>query len=1069
MKLRNRIILPENLSYAWRKVWQLSQMNDGYTDFFDLAEFELNLASNLEKIRTSFEKASYKPRKVRPLPRPKKFSNSVPISREYFQVSVEDQVAWIALVNAIGPHVDKIMPPWSYGNRLYRPAWYEELEGKKSDLEEGPYRHASGHLYRKFKHSWPMFRRHIHLAAQYMATGSEPALVDEPDNLALATGIKSGLVYLNTAFWNQKADHDQLFFAGIDLSQFYPSIEHESVMRSLATHVPGLEDDAELLSMIRGMLKFRVDSSELPPTICQNVEPTIPMRTTRGIPTGLFVGGFLANVAMLPLDLKVDSRVKTHRNVAHFRFVDDHCILAYSLESLCDWVDWYQSELMNAGIGPKVNADKFDPPILGKYLSARKRPRGTPGALKKLASLKVETTADCSISGSKPTKLLTKTLALVSDIGATNFDTLDDVDIGNLLANLEWLLLADLPEREIRADTRASFAAGQIARLSTILVEETDGLVAASRRISSLKAVKIDQNDQEALARQRKEIASAEAYLRRRTVLHDADQHRNLKHRFELLLGALKDHPGKARLFIRVVDFCRTTGFQGILSILGWIKDLRRLGNEAWANYYAGLLIQLLALNALRCCATASQHSSLRSDLEASLNHLDDMAHAKFSKLFDDSPDLAWFHSQAVSFFHETFEVCAIQMSHISDLKPYADRMQRLQSENSAWLEQVSESPLTLTRARPKSIPMHFAEAILQRTNEPSFAWREQSLKFDFRDKSDLTALRRYPKSLSSAQWNELISFFEFKEADSGWIREAIGNDEDRKQQISDRTGRAFQRASANFDAQVSGYIDIAQWSTFLKENCDAFDPRAGEWTALEIVAGILEPTSDLEGSYDLQSRIHPNNVFVPVVWTKTAPPHSIMSWDEWRERMQQGKPKVLSGNPAILDYRYLPNDNIWNAGANWDGRLQAIGRLLLELLCHGFSAPPLWNIKGNEYAVPLPVSSVVERIGISSKTQDILDAALGRRARETRTISREPLIFGWEQGRPPNDTKSDPDALRTPPELLSAVREAQALLRENQISVSRNQPRQLIPVSLNSMRHADVFEAPDEHGGVDG
>jgi len=30
---------------------------------------------------------------------------------------------------------------------------------------------------------------------------------------------------------------------------------------------------------------------------------------------------------------------------------------------------------------------------------------------------------------------------------------------------------------------------------------------------------------------------------------------------------------------------------------------------------------------------------------------------------------------------------------------------------------------------------------------------------------------------------------------------------------------------------------------------------------------------------------------------------------------------------------------------------LHAIGRLLLELLHHGFAAPSIWNIKGNEFA----------------------------------------------------------------------------------------------------------------------
>lgn len=168
MNAYERLLLPENLNYAWLKAKRLYQSADGYIDAGELAAFEIDLERKLFDIRRQFERGSYRLKKLRPLPRPKKISDNNPVDRQYYHVSVEDQVAWIAVINALGPELDKKMPPWSYGNRLYRPAWYERDDESVSTLEIGPYRHASGHLYRKFQHSWPLFRRHVTLTSRMM-------------------------------------------------------------------------------------------------------------------------------------------------------------------------------------------------------------------------------------------------------------------------------------------------------------------------------------------------------------------------------------------------------------------------------------------------------------------------------------------------------------------------------------------------------------------------------------------------------------------------------------------------------------------------------------------------------------------------------------------------------------------------------------------------------------------------------------------------------------------------------------------------------------------------------------
>lgn len=197
MKLLDRLLLPENLYFAWMKAKRFFFTPDGYIDRGEIAEFELNLEANLNAIRKNFIKGRYRTEGLRPLPRPKKAIGAKFVDRQYFHVSVRDQVAWIAVVNAIGPELDKEMASWSYGNRLYRPAWYEDEESQ-SKLEIGPYRHASGHTYRKFQHSWPLFRRQISLTARAMVSGRKPKSeeLDEAESRALSAAETEKLRYL---------------------------------------------------------------------------------------------------------------------------------------------------------------------------------------------------------------------------------------------------------------------------------------------------------------------------------------------------------------------------------------------------------------------------------------------------------------------------------------------------------------------------------------------------------------------------------------------------------------------------------------------------------------------------------------------------------------------------------------------------------------------------------------------------------------------------------------------------------------------------------------------------------
>ena len=390
MSLLDDLSTLENLNYAWRKAKNFFHSADGYIDNAEITAFELNLEKELASIQEDFRQGSYTLRPLRPLPRPKKLEKGKAVDRQYFHISVRDQVAWIALTNILGPRLDPLMPAWSYNYRIYRTAWYDEDEVRESQkLEIGPYRHASGQLYRKFQQSWPLFRRHVARTARLMSgadhSATHTAEEDEAEQRAFLAGQADGLAYFSSGFWRRPANAKgpYIFHAALDLERFFPSISRRAVLAALVQYlVP--EDRSSLESLLKRMLAFQVDVSDVPPQFMRDVEPPFDeFNGDNGIPTGLFAAGFLSNVVLLPVDQKVEVLLKDSRKIAHFRYVDDHTFLAYDFDDLCRWINQYCELLAEAKIGAKINSRKFDPKSLGEYLQLQSQnPDGLPEGYK---------------------------------------------------------------------------------------------------------------------------------------------------------------------------------------------------------------------------------------------------------------------------------------------------------------------------------------------------------------------------------------------------------------------------------------------------------------------------------------------------------------------------------------------------------------------------------------------------------------------------------------------------------------------------------------------------------------
>lgn len=1082
MSVYERLLQPENLNYAWIKAKNLYRTADSFIDAGEIAAFEVDLERRLLDIRRQFERGIYRLKKLRPLPRPKKISKEQPVNRQYYHVAIEDQVAWIALVNALGPELDLMMEPWSYGNRLYRAAWYEKDEVSGSTLEIGPYRHASGHLYRKFQHSWPLFRRHITLTARIMVLrrALKPEEMDEPDQLATVTAERAKLAYFLPGFWRQKSassSKSDLYHASIDLKQFYPKINIEAVVKGLAA--AGAMADQRIASLVKSMLNFQIDMTGMPETALENVEPPFLKGSVKGIPTGLFVAGFLANAAMLPVDRIVAREIDKRRDIAHFRFVDDHTLLAYDFDALCDWIIWYERLLEAQGIGPEANSDKSDPPSLGEWIKHLKSSAPPTELRTKKSGAYNLTMREARLDGKNPTKLMTKTLAQVSAIAAADIHILDDEDLGERLKLLEWLLLADIPEREIRPDTRAAFAAGQIASLVPVMIQEADGLVEAAREVATHEGRRPDSKratDEDVRHYEEKHTELKEK-LRKCMEQHTKAELSFLKRCFELLLQSLRENPGKARLFYRIHQYCQVTGHQGLKSIADWLKETRAGGQGAWADYYIALSLQIMAHGILTAVRRLAAPGAMQSDIKAAASHLEDIARLEAAVFHVPAERETWYHAAG----RRELGVALIQAAEVLMLRPgYEGLARRLETLSQKYVSVRLGAPADIWLSETgwtSGVWAHLAENSLGSEIEPSAAWSALASHFAFDQRLDLQAARRYPECFPDAGWKHLLAMTDpLPENDSAWLREVIGNDESRRAAAQATGRKTFTRAARSLEVAPEHWMTIGEWTESV-HSCNPFDPRRGEWTALEIVAQLLEEATSIGGDDTILDRLHPNNVLLPRKWISASPCHrnwTELSWEDWRhlihDRHNRVRARLRDARSSLADYRYSIESKAGVPIPIEERRLVSVGRLLLGLLRNDHAAPRMWNLRGNEMVFRLPRARWFEMLAISSPTTLILESCLGARPAETRAITREPGLFGWHDGEHPNDSTFDPPTFYSSTDLLEGIRSAQRILEDNQLAVARNQPRQLIPFRLvDFAAGTEGADAISSDGGRDG
>lgn len=884
----------------------------------------------------------------------------------------------------------------------------------------------------------------------------DPAELDHGEYRALLQA--DGLAYLDPQHWVHPAPPgDRLYAASLDLMKFYPSVRTPAILGGFAAHVDGYAAEPVLAWLLEQMLRFEVDDTGLHPEMRATVEPPVEAGPFHGIPTGLFVGGFLANVAMLSLDLKVDELLRERRDIAHFRFVDDHEILAYDFAALCDWIAEYARLLTQFDIGARIEPDKYVPPEL-KYIldpEALEDDSDTDRPLEREEALVKRAATAAEINGRKPTELMTRTLAQVSMLAATDFDLLTDAGRSQRLEQLEWLLLANIPEQEIRGDTRMAFAASRIALLTPALFRPNDALLEAHRRLQLHKAKKRPTDlDLQIIATTEESITELEKTER-------TDWNALLKRHFGLLFEAFAAHPDKARLFIRLIDFCRVTGHDGFGRLIDWMGGHATDEFRLLHTYLGAMALHGLSRHMLSASVALTRRDLLHRERDAAQRFLANVLDAdldRFMPLARSAAPLQRFQHDAKA------ELVAALLLGAQEVEAeVADLATRMRARAGNIMGAVpSLSNLVAATELPIGIWYHWLMSTTRanRDSPPSY-WPLVAAAHDTAGGYDAISLRRYPALLPETAWARLAADPASLAADdAGWLLEAAR---------ANPTGLARLDAANPAAAAVRARLAVTEEGLTLCAWVDsicgllASDPRRSEWTALEIIRHILDRFQQFDGpDPDALDRLHPENILIDPLWVEVPDDAKInghLTWEGWRQLTTRYPVRLIE--PGLEDYRY--RENLKENDRQWPRRLRPIGQLLWVLLRRSFHLPSAWNIRGQERGLVEIVARDLERLPISSFTLSLLQACLLPRSVETGFLDEFPSLFGNRGGQAANDTQFD-RPIKSPAALEALLRHAQDILVRSQMTVLEYRPRQLIPVRLEHIgRLADGAAAEIE------
>lgn len=1080
MSIINQIADIKNLYWAWEKAKAFYQPGDIWFDELQVSEFEADLHSELLSIQGDILGNTYVLQSIRPVAFPKSSDKEGPRTRQTFWISVRDQVTWLAAANILGRELDYEMPFWSYGNRLYISTFYDSnSETGKLELNFGYYRNSTKHTYRKWSQSWPLYRRHITLTAKYLAKGGnskdlpedtleekEAEMLTVNDNLNDDHPLK--VKYINAAYWNKELS-GELYWAGLDLKNFYPQLNLEVVKENIRIYVP----DESLNILLESLFSFRIEFNGWNDEECKKIKLERTEFYTH-MPTGLFVAGFLANVAMLKVDKEVDAKLKEQRNIAHFRYVDDHVILASSFEDMVTWISEYEKIIEANNVGAEFNLEKTQPEELADYIKAIKD--NSYSSQSDIEESKKKAKEATKLDPAFPSPLMTQTLAKVSKIAGTEFQLLDPDEERSLIADIEHLLVTEFPDQELRRDTRVSFAARMLSNLVPQITVNTEK---AYNLESALTQLKIEQKKQEKEGQKKedisKEIETVKDALNKEYLSIERQENLLVKRTLKLLLKAIRDNHDKVRLWTRVIEFALKTGKVKILDVVNEIDSLKSKGeiNDLSAGFINALTLQVLSQLLFKALnSTQSEHISnkqkrksllfIRNVITESVLNYFEGADINTSKFYEQDSLLLFKYSCGTILYlvndggEKEKDINLIAKYLLIDWA----------NDPTLFFERLSYSLATWAWWTFNRVSLNNNRyAVLK-------IWDRINDNLDVSLPIDRNVILLFPRYLSQKLLNEIEQHKSDFLENEGWLFEVkIGLDQ---RKVSTDSFSFLTRVNSKTTVEFEKNITLYDWILWTKklstklstENRErlVFDPRLSEWMALEIIkkiAALIDDkttTIDIEELFEQQSDysicLHPNNFKLPKKWVEEN--SDSLTWDKLRQMVDHEHHYITmrAKDDLIYDKRFdftdgkkesLYGDNHENSKA-----INAIGSLLICLLTKKFNLPYRWNPLGHQQVWLSMAKAELRNVALSSYTRDIIDGCFSNRNIETMMLQKLQAKKGMFLV---NDTASDPPSIWNLKTFIQYVNLAQGKLKKQQLSVSNHQPRQLIPISLKQMK----------------
>lgn len=1065
----DRLLDRENFYFAFKKLSHYLQQAHEWYNPVELAAFEANLNATIYRIRNEIKDRSYRPKPIELLPFPKKSNKSAAMLRPYYKVSLEDQLVWALIAHIIGDKLEAHMPFWSYGNRLYRPLWYEFKDGTRS-LKTGLVKNTSENLYRRWNQSWPRYRRHISIVIKTMTYGQTftiQQLDDEKEAELLETtseDLKQNF-FLKGQFWGNGTD--SVHWLGLDFRNFFPSINPDKVIANITRVLKDRDDVDNLLWLVRQMLTFPInyqgwDDESLSKT--GNLLELNGREIVTGIPTGLAVAGLLANVALIDVDQKITEWIKDKKSIAIFKYVDDHVVLAKSHQDLIEFFEFYKRLLREENTGIYLQSEKLEP-----HNAFKKHEEEEP-------KLKEDASQFTQLDSEFPEPLMTHTLKKISSLGEEEFELADDEDIERSITDLEQFLVTNFPESEIKKDTRMSFAALKLTHIAKYLKPDF-------RKIDP--TLQLNRTNIERSAKHSEEWKRAKTKKKRSAIIERKSvefQVENFTKEFEkverkqektykLLKKAVREHPDKIKLWRRCFEFCYHTG---LLKIDDLFEEVANANVDPRSRYY------IQAYSLLSCCKLLTQAVNTLTDPSSPFwetftcyRFIQQFDRPAYKNIKTGSPFL--YANSGYPFYNETQEFFQVLLDWVFEVDRSTRNLEGfIPSMKISRSSTITEPFLKKLNDRNNSINKLTKEEYLwyilnHIPYESKFLlWHKAIKLLDLDQPISWSILTLFPQNISSTMFQKIREYI-------------LGNPEAKHLQLSEfrnfteQGGVLYEILSSNRQSKKQFLNDYPIIKKILSyKSADSIplnlwliklnkergkrsfeDPKLSEWTILEIIKQIAQALNEkLNKSFadiffrNLQyGNIHPSNYLIPASWMKI----EASSWDQWRRITSQDRIRIVKEDRLIDDFRYLPFPNIWRSNyfaVFRNGELATmIGLTVLacKLFAKSFEWPPSANKVSFLDQLFSHTLHTIESAAISSNTRLFIGNILSKKDID--------LFYGLCQYKIKLMDGTEIESLK---DYIAAIQSIQNQLEQAQLSLVNQMPRQLIYVNIDDLNSSN-------------